>query len=603
MHNSFTVEYGSIAVKVFNTVLPYMKDAIIADERFTDYISVKGGERTLTKLAETSAINTDVMQGGLFVTRSITIEANESEGLAISQMGFCSDARGEKLVNRAELTEVLVKQNGKALVISGTIFIETENVNLNFVGGDNKLARCLLGCARRGDSRFEFARGSVNFPNMPIYRDDTALDLIRIPAEVELDSSGICFKGAFGSGAISEILLCMDGILVARCNIGDEYCQLYTYSSSPATYSSIIKIERDYPVEVFNVKRGTVQVEDFMVNRYGTSFDEAADILPTALDRDTKIVFNELAGCAAFITDREIIFVKADNGGVKILLKLKNNGYKAEVCRNGALALMGGNKVTIYDPKEYNGGDFNKLEFEGFKGEKFAILYDYFKYYFMIYDEGVASFYWYNVGSKILEKKHSAALAAPVIFGYHGSNKIIAYNSISPYGFNGTCFGVVTNNAIINIGLKKLAQAEKILEGRESLYFKSEGKDYIFLYTKYDKPIEVIPCQAIYFTSYYAFCLVENILEIFYLGRETGEIIKVGQVTVSKAISDIGAIGRWIVIIFTDGDVKILCSKNDKAYMYSADFVTTNSVSYNLYARDDVGLYDNIRVKMEFKFN
>ncbi|HEY8419527.1 MAG TPA: hypothetical protein VIL03_03745 [Clostridia bacterium] len=159
--NTYVIKHNGKVFKGRNITLTSYIPQVLEGRRVTDYIAFGKGkgtpvpnrydlfERLGAKPAEIIDINTDCQKGGYYVTRKITLEADEFVGEVITEMGFCAELESG-LITHCVLSEGVLKTAEPMEIIA----VYTVPKMDGLLEGDNPLAKILLGAQNLTASKF-----------------------------------------------------------------------------------------------------------------------------------------------------------------------------------------------------------------------------------------------------------------------------------------------------------------------------------------------------------------------------------------------------------------------------------------------------------------
>ncbi len=303
---------------------------LAAGLKFTEYLILTVAGVKYAFAAEITAMNDDPA-GALFIERTVTVPPATYAG-ALSAVAFSGDGTAEAVTMAAggeDAADGFTVTARLTLSLSGAVA---------FTAGPNALARALLGTAAFSGS-ITLCRGTDLRAGTVRRGTDRMTD--SYPAAAAFTADGVTLSAAFGAGVIPELVLCMDGVPVARAVALEA-----AYATAPrqaAAVNGVAALTGPYTLGVFSVSSGGVAADDCAVlyDAYGAAgpYD-----LPVRLP-DGAQTFSDAGGnWLGFFNDREAVVF---HGACKPVLAVPG-GVKADLASDGAAAIFDGDSLRVY---------------------------------------------------------------------------------------------------------------------------------------------------------------------------------------------------------------------------------------------------------------
>lgn len=154
----------------FQSIVPYIEEGL----RYTEYIMLSESREKLPAagaaaqrlfVAPVTFYDGNFTSGGgvLFVSKSVEIPAySVLDGKTVNSLGFCSGS-GNKMFTQGILPEGIVKEAGKTLTLTATVYLDFSFSGAMAVYGSEALARLSLGCRSGGRVSFMLTAGEESF--------------------------------------------------------------------------------------------------------------------------------------------------------------------------------------------------------------------------------------------------------------------------------------------------------------------------------------------------------------------------------------------------------------------------------------------------------
>ena len=189
LHNCYEIITDGKRQVFYNTVLGGLNQRFLNGQNFTAFIAFGTGRHTVlegvntlhtfagSKQSRIYGKNFDINKGLIYLKKSIELNADEYNGLVLSEAGLSIQGDGTNIINYVAIDDGsgsgIVKQAGKSLTIIATLYLNfTENITGCLYGGENPLFELLFGLDKAVDCEIKAVFSDGNDGIRGIVRQD-----------------------------------------------------------------------------------------------------------------------------------------------------------------------------------------------------------------------------------------------------------------------------------------------------------------------------------------------------------------------------------------------------------------------------------------------
>lgn len=382
LHNRFTISNGQKMVSVHNEVLDNLLRSTLNEIPYATFLAFGNGTARngyalsghfgtlITTLGEH---NFNAQNGTLFATYYTTItDADIFPGAIISEVGLTSHNDGHELVNYVTFDGV-EKIAYTDIIIKVELIIEQVASATQFVSGENKFVKALLGSETLVGKTFKLANGKNDHPNMPIYRSTSNISK-KVDATIELSGNNILIKGNFGSTVPVEVLVLMDEVPVMRAHyISGWRTNNYTGTVSSAQSVDLTVKNLSYVTSVTATDaEGATSSPDYTSLKYPElATVDTIQIMDWAVEKGAEFLHEPSGTYIAVCGKRSVTVYNFYNRKVNALYSVDRHNEFCFLCSDGSLFMAGNGQLVGY---MFQSGVATKKVFEGYAPYEVSVI-------------------------------------------------------------------------------------------------------------------------------------------------------------------------------------------------------------------------------------
>jgi len=337
LHNKIEIEIENKKYVYYNSMLKSVRQKLINLESFNDYIAFgTNGDNHLSSnyylneyyksyKLETEFLQSDISLGsGCFIKKTVIIDDSSIDGVYLKEAGITDSKDNNPTIYNYfslisdECPNGIIKESGKPLVVSITIYLEINNLgDALLISGKNKFIEFLLG---NGINENIYAiRGNCRLENLTYidYYNMNQNEKFKCNLEIveQEDSLSLIFKADMGSNSVTEIVFLIEDIPVVRINLLDYKENIELTSSFTSNSYGTIDMGEDIKNISTIIKSDTSTLESkCVISNYANNFGDKIFLpfhnlfdnqTPRYLSKDGKLIF--------FIKDGKLYAYKNEN--------------------------------------------------------------------------------------------------------------------------------------------------------------------------------------------------------------------------------------------------------------------------------------------------
>ena len=609
--NRFTITSGERVVSVHNEAYS-VASALALGLPFGAYIAVGADGAAVSdknnpvmsgvvcvKATELAEYNTDPESGETFAVFTARLSDDDiGDGRKIGAVGLSHSADGAPLANFATFGAV-TKTHGEDVVIKAEIRLTADGDSIKFTGGDNALARVLMGIDGLGGATFELAHGTNYHKTVVMPRSATGITE-RVVVTPIIGASGLTFSGTFASSPY-EIMLLMNGKVVMRGFVKTGAHVEKCTATLRENFSA--EVADKHVMSVVNVLSGGEPVgSEYDFPRAGGFTSDCPAIIKGKLGKNARFLSESMGKYFAVRTDKEVTVFGASGGTFTPLYKLPITDGVTELLTDGGLITANG---YLHRYKLGADGAVTRVVYEGVTdaSDVAAVVDSAGKANFMLVDGGAVT-YRRETADGVTENVAVAEVADDYILGRSGKNTVY-YASKTQKKYVAYCYG--GKNSAVESRLRSSISGSiynLIDRGDQWVRVHSVTMNY-----EYVMPISRNAVYAVSEAERTLFC--GNYCMSFKDGKlyrcmhfTTGDKLRIVALTLTADVDepeDAIFVGDYILALYKGGEVKTLYPVPYGRVIYCPDLTSGASITFDAVVADDpvaTGSGANVTIKL-----